>query len=73
MIDMQDVDFELVYEPGENDAVPMDYLSRHPLPITGTNNTEKVVKSVLTTEHAVVIDRIRKSFYGRSGHLGHVI
>ena len=26
---MQDVDFELVYEPGKDDAVPMDYLSRH--------------------------------------------
>ena len=60
VMDMQDVDFELVYEPGKDDADPMDYLSRHPLPITGTDNTEKVVKSVLTTEHAVVIDRIRK-------------
>ena len=42
----------------------MDYLSRHPLPITGTDNTEKDVKSVLTTEHAVVIDRIRKETAG---------
>ena len=60
VMDMQDVDFELVYEPGKDDADPMDYLSRHPLPITGSDNTEKVVKSVLTAEHAVVLDRIRK-------------
>ena len=60
VMDMQDVDFELVYEPGKDDADPMDYLSRHPLPVAGTDNTEKVVKSILTTEHAVVLDRIRK-------------
>ena len=60
VMDMQDVDFELVYEPGKDNADPMDYLSRHPLPITGSDNTEKVVKSVLTAEHAVVLDRIRK-------------
>ena len=60
VMDMQDVGFELVYEPGKDDAYPMDYLSRHPLPITGTDNTEKIVKSVLTTEHDVAIDRIGK-------------
>ena len=60
VMDMQDVDFELLYEPGKDDADPMDYLSRHPLPVTGTDNTENVVKSILTTEHAVVLDRIRK-------------
>ena len=57
---MQDVDFELLYEPGKDDADPMDYLSRHPLPVIGTDNTEKVVKSILTAEHAVVLDRIRE-------------
>ena len=60
VMDMQDVDFELVYEPGKDEADPMDYLSRHPLPITGTDSTEKVVKSILIAEHAVVLDRIRK-------------
>ena len=59
-MDMQDVDFELVYEPGKDEADPMDYLSRHPLPITGTDSTEKIVKSILIAEHAVVLDRIRK-------------
>ena len=60
VMDMQDVDFELVYEPGKDDADPMDYLSRHPLPVIGTDNTEKVVKSILTAEHAVVLDQIRE-------------
>ena len=41
VVDMQDVDFELVYEPGKDEADPMDYLSRHPLLITGTDSTEK--------------------------------
>ena len=41
---MQDVDFELVYKPGKSDADPMDYLSRHPLPITGTDSIEKFKK-----------------------------
>ena len=43
-MDMQDVDFELVYEPGKNDADPMYCLSGHQLPITGTDSTEKVGK-----------------------------
>jgi hypothetical protein len=31
-MDMQDVDFEIVYEPGKDEADPLDFLSRHPLP-----------------------------------------
>ena len=52
--------FELLYLPGKDAADPMDYLSRHPLSITGTHSAEKVVKSILTAEHAVVLDKIRK-------------
>ena len=59
-MDKQDVDFMLVYMPGKDDDDPMDYLSRHPLPITGTDNTEKVVKRILTAEHAVELDSTRK-------------
>ena len=29
-MDMQDVDYEVIYEPGKDEADPMDYLSRHP-------------------------------------------
>ena len=59
VMDMQDVDFELVYEPGKDDADPMDFLSRHPLPVIGTDNTERVIKSILMAEHAVVLQRIK--------------
>ena len=58
VMDMQDVDFKLVYEPGKDDADPMDFLSRHPLPVIGTDNTERVIKSILMAEHAVVLERI---------------
>ena len=59
VMDMQNVDYELIYEPGKDEADPLDYLSRHPLPITGTDNTEKVIKSIAETEHAIVLDRIK--------------
>ena len=49
---MQDVDYELIYKKDCQD--PLDYLSRHPLPIS--DNTEKVIKSVIAAEHAVVLD-----------------
>ena len=32
VVDMQNTDFELVYEPGRDAADPLDFLSRHPLP-----------------------------------------
>ena len=31
IMEMQNVDYELVYEPGKDAADPLDYLSRHPL------------------------------------------
>ena len=58
MGDMQNVDIELLYLPGQDTADPMDYLSRHPLSITGTGSAEKNAKSILTAEHAVVLYRI---------------
>ena len=60
VMDMQDVDFELCYEPGKDERDPLDYLSRHPLPVTGMDGTEKVIKSVINSEHAIVLDRIRE-------------
>ena len=55
---MQDVDFKLEYEPGKDDADSMDFLSRHPLPVVGADNTERVIKSILMAEHAVVLERV---------------
>ena len=60
VMDMQDVDYELVYEPGKDEQDPLDFLSRHPLPVSGTDSTEKVIKSVINSEHAVVLDHIRE-------------
>ena len=54
-MEMQDVDYELVYEPGKDEADPLDYLSRHPLPETGN---EKIIRWNVKAEHTVVITGI---------------
>ena len=59
VMDMQDVDYELIYEPGKDEADPLDFLSRHPLPETGTDGTEKIIRHTIEVEHAVVLDRIK--------------
>ena len=57
---MQDVDIEMKYEPRRDGANPLDFLSRHPLPIIGNNSTEKILKAARETEHAVVLDRMKE-------------
>ena len=59
VMDLQDVDFELLYEPGRDEKDPYDYLSRHPLPATGSDDTEIVLKRIIE-EPAVVLDHIKK-------------
>ena len=55
-MDMQDVD----YEPGKDEADPMDFLSRHPLPETGEDETEDMInKSVTEAEPAIVLRKIK--------------
>lgn len=39
---------------------PLDFLSRHPLLIIGNNDTEKILKTAIEMEHAVVLDRIKE-------------
>ena len=56
---MQGIDYELVYKPGKDEADPPDYLSRHPLPETGDDSTQKIIRWTMNREHAVVIMRIR--------------
>ena len=58
VMDMQDEDFEMKYESGRDELDPLDFLSRHPLPVTGYDDTEKMMKAAITTEHALVVDRI---------------
>ena len=59
-MDMQDVDFETKYEPGRDEADPLFFLSRHPLPIIGNNSTEKTLRAAIETENAAVLDRIKE-------------
>ena len=60
IMEMQDVDYELVYEPGKDKADPLDFLSRHPLPEAGHDKTEKIIRWNVNTELAVVVTRIRE-------------
>ena len=60
IMEMQDVDYELVYEPGKDEADPLDYLSRHPLPDMEDDKIEKIIRWTVNVEHAVVITRIRE-------------
>ena len=43
-MEMQDMDFDLVYEPRKDEADPLDFLSRHPLPNIGYDKTEKIIR-----------------------------
>ena len=54
IMEMQDMDFELVYEPRKDEADPLDFLSRHPLPDIGYDKTEKIIRLNVNAEHAVV-------------------
>lgn len=60
VMNMQDIDFEMVYEPGKDEADPLDFLSRHPLPETGDGTVEAEIKAAIQTDHAVVLTSIQK-------------
>ena len=60
-MEMQDVDYEIVYEPGKNAADPMDYLSRHLLPETERDNTEQTINAIISNEHGVVMKGIKEA------------
>ena len=61
IMEMQDVDYELVYKPGKDAADPMDYLSRHPLPEAETDDTEMMIKMLVNNEHGVVLRSIHEA------------
>ena len=58
--EMQDVDFEILYEPGKDERDPLDYLSRHPLPETDQDPIEKFVKWTIIQEHAIHLEDIQR-------------
>ena len=60
VMDMQDVDCELIYEPGKDEQDPLDFLSRHPLPIAVSDNTERIIKCIIDAEHATMLEHIRE-------------
>ena len=55
-----DVNYELIYEPGRDEADPLDYHSRHPPPETEDESTEKIINCTMEAEHSVVPERIRE-------------
>lgn len=57
---MQDVDSELIYEPGKDNADPLDFLSRHPLPEKGKDAIKSVIKYVLKAKHVVLEAQIKE-------------
>ena len=57
---MQDVDSELIYEPGKDNVDPLDYLSRHPLPEKGKDVIKSVIKYVLKAKHVVLEAQIKE-------------
>lgn len=56
---MQNVDFEMKHQPGKDEADPLDFLSRHPMPETEEDETEYAVKAITDAEPAVVIDKMK--------------
>eukprot|EP00794_Sanderia_malayensis_P020867 gene20867-22919_t len=60
VMDMQDVNYELVYEPGKNEKDPLDFISRHPLSDTEEDTIEASVRSVVKTENAIIMDHIQE-------------
>ena len=59
MLQMQDVDYKLVYELGKDEADPLDSLSRHSVPEIEDDDTEKIIKWTVEGEHSLLLERIR--------------
>ena len=55
---MQNLDFEMIHIPCKTNVT--DFLSRHPLPETGTDHLKKYVMATVQSEHAVVLDKIKE-------------
>ena len=57
-MELQDVNYEIVYEPGKDSTDVMGYLSWHPLPDTERDYTEQTINAIISNEHGVVMKRI---------------
>ena len=49
-----------MFEPGKDLTDSLDFLSRYPLPKTGHDKTEKIMRWNVNAEHTVVVTRIRQ-------------
>lgn len=58
VMNLQDMDYEIIYVPGKDEADPLDYLSRHPTSKAKGDNAEARVK-MITETHAVVMEKIQ--------------
>ena len=62
VMSMQDVDFEVNYEPGKDEKDPLDYISRFPLPETDDDDdTESYIKRVIHQEHAPILEKMKNA------------
>ena len=59
IMEMQNVDYELIYEHGKEAANPLVYLSWLPLPETDTDETEMTIKMIVINEHGVAVKNIQ--------------
>ena len=55
---MQNLDFEMIHIPGKSNMTY--YMSRHPMPETGTDRLEQYVIAAVQSEHAVVLDKVKE-------------
>ena len=58
--EMQDVDFEVIYEPGKDEKDPLDFLSRHPLPEKGDDSIGRLIKWTTMQEHSMHMADIQR-------------
>ena len=61
MMMLQDLDYEVKYEPGKDAQDPLDYLSRHPLPDTDPDSIEIGIKWIHNQEHAIISKDIQEA------------
>lgn len=55
-----DVDFEIMYDRGKDEADPLDLLSRHPMPEKENDDTERMITAIIHNEHVVILERLQE-------------
>lgn len=55
---MQNLVFKMIHISGKTNT--SDYMSRHPLPETGTDRLKKYIITTVQSEHTVVLDKVKE-------------